>query len=101
MNSGVNLAYQMQIANSVYNFSFYAIYEKILSGKNFKNRAKFVGYEDYVFNEEIVLQDDLIATGVNSQIDFANGVFFRLGASGEFGNGRKNLGILGSIGYKF
>lgn len=85
----------------VVQFGGYALYERRLSGKKFDNRAKFKDFDDSYFTQKYELDTNLFTLGLNSQLDFSNGIFTRIGLINEFSSKRKSSSILATFGYKF
>ncbi|WP_169764161.1 S8 family serine peptidase [Campylobacter mucosalis] len=101
ISAGVNLNYTHKNENKVMQFGGYALYERRLSGKKFDNRVKFKDFNDSYFMQKYELDANLFTLGLNSQLDFSNGIFTRVGLINEFSSKRKSSSILATFGYKF
>ncbi|MGH1600984.1 S8 family serine peptidase [Campylobacter majalis] len=81
--------------------TFSVMYEKILSGKNIKSRAKFVDFAGYNFEESTKLIDNNLQFNADWEILLSSGVFFKLGGNFEYSKNQNNFSAQASFGYRF
>ncbi|MDL0088952.1 autotransporter outer membrane beta-barrel domain-containing protein [Campylobacter sp. PS10] len=101
LGTGVNLNHTQELENAILQLGGFVIFERRLSGANYDTKVRFKDFDDSYFTQKYELNKNLLTLGLNSQIDFKNGAFFRLNLANEIAKTQKSVSIFATLGYKF
>ncbi|MDG6289403.1 S8 family serine peptidase [Glaesserella parasuis] len=101
MGAGLLLNYATTLDNAQIQFNSYAIYQHRLSGRNYRNNAKFSEIANSHFTQTYRLNPSLLTLGLSSQVNFSNGFFAQLALESALTPNQKTRNILATLGYQF
>ncbi|KDB46532.1 S8 family serine peptidase [Glaesserella parasuis] len=101
MGAGLLLNYATTLDNAQIQFNSYAIYQHRLSGRNYRNNAKFSDIANSHFTQTYRLNPSLLTLGLSSQVNFSNGFFAQLALESALTPNQKTRNILATLGYQF
>ncbi|MDG6326600.1 S8 family serine peptidase [Glaesserella parasuis] len=101
LGAGLLLNYATTLDNAQIQFDSYAIYQHRLSGRNYRNNAKFSEIANSHFTQTYRLNPSLLTLGLSSQVNFSNGFFAQLALESALTPNQKTRNILATLGYQF
>ncbi|MFW9318315.1 S8 family serine peptidase [Glaesserella parasuis] len=101
LGAGLLLNYATTLDNAQIQFDSYAIYQHRLSGRNYRNNAKFSEIANSHFTQTYRLTPSLFTLGFSSRVNFNNGFFAQLALESVLTSSQKTRNILATLGYQF
>ncbi len=101
MGAGLLLNYATTLDNTQIQFDAYGIYQHRLSGRNYRNNAKFSEIANSHFTQTYELTPSLLTLGFSSRVNFSNGLFTRVALAGEVAKKQKGGNVFVTLGYYF
>ncbi|MDD2167466.1 S8 family serine peptidase [Glaesserella parasuis] len=101
LGAGLLLNYATTLDNAQIQFNSYAIYQHRLSGRNYRNNAKFSEIANSHFTQTYRLTPSLFTLGFSSRVNFNNGFFAQLALESVLTSSQKTRNILATLGYQF
>ncbi|MDD2166539.1 S8 family serine peptidase [Glaesserella parasuis] len=101
MGAGLLLNYATTLDNAQIQFNSYVIYQHRLSGRNYRNNAKFSEIANSHFTQTYRLTPSLFTLGFSSRVNFNNGFFAQLALESVLTPSQKTRNILATLGYQF